>query len=84
LAAFLGAKYAFSLQALKAEREVIESNVAAGNRAVFSFVRKYNKLNNIQTQFLEPYRGDPTAFIQMQPLLDLVKDDINIGALLTQ
>ncbi len=78
LAVFLGAKYAFQLQADKKEEELLRENVAAGNRAIFAIIRKFNKLKNFDVQFLESFKGDPTAFLQMPPLLDLVKDDINL------
>lgn len=75
-AAFFGAKYAFDLQAAKALRETESAQIAAGNKAIFALVRKYNQLLNFKHQFLERFRDDPTAFLQMPPLLELMKDDI--------
>jgi hypothetical protein len=77
-AAFFGAKYAFDLETAKAQREVVGTQVAAGNRVIFALIRKYNKLLNFERQFLSAFRGDPTAFLQMPPLLELMKDDIAI------
>jgi hypothetical protein len=77
-AAFFGAKYAFDLETAKAQREVVSTQIAAGNRVVFALIRKYNKLLNFESQFLSIFRGDPTAFLQMPPLLELMKDEIAI------
>ena len=78
LAAYLGAKYAFKLQAMKNIEELASSNVAAGNRAVFSLIRTFNRLKNIETQFIEPYKHDKAAFLQMPPVLGLIRDDISL------
>jgi hypothetical protein len=77
-AAFFGAKYAFDLQNTEAKREVESAQIAAGNRVIFALIRKYNKLLNFDSQFLSHLRGDRTAFLQMPPLLELMKDEISI------
>jgi len=77
-AAFYGAKYAFDLQTAKSLREAEIAQVAAGNKAIFALIRKCNKLQNFEQQFLKQFRDDPTAFLQMPPLLELMKDDIAV------
>jgi hypothetical protein len=77
-AAFFGAKYAFDLETAKTQREVESAQIAAGNRVIFALIRKYNKLLNFESQFLSAFRSDSSAFLQMPPLLELMKDEIAI------
>ena len=78
IAAYLGAKYAFELHEKKQEKELINKNFIAGNRAIFSLVMKYNKLTNIEAQLLKPHEGNPKAFLEMTPMLNLAKNEINV------
>lgn len=75
IAAFLGAGYAFKLQDNERKNRNIKSNVASGNKAIFSLVRMYNKLKNFEDQFLNQFKDDKIAFLQMQPTLQLLKYD---------
>lgn len=78
LAAFLGASYAFKLQSDKEKRDVARANIVSGNLAVYNLIRKINVLLDYQRQVIDPIRGKRTAFIEMQPTLELVKDDIQL------
>ncbi len=78
VAAFLGAGYAFKLQENERRAREVKENVASGNRAIFSLMRMYSKLKNFEKQFLNPFKGDKTAFLQMQPTLELIKYEIKL------
>ncbi len=41
-------------------------------------VRPDTSLQNFHDQYIEPWRRNPTAFLQMPPLLQLITDDIKI------
>lgn len=77
-AAFFGASYAFELNSDKEERDIRKKNLVAGNLAVFNLGRMLNVLLNYQKQFIDPIRGKLLAFIEMQPTLHLLEDDINL------
>ena len=78
LAAFIGASYAFKLQSDKEKRDISRANIVAGNLAVFNLIQKVNTLLDYQKQVIEPTRGKISAFIEMQPTLQLLKDDIQL------
>lgn len=67
LAAFLGARYAFSLQNEKIKRDQIQSNVAAGNKAVFLISRQINELDTIKEQIIDPERNQDIKFLTIRP-----------------
>lgn len=64
LAAFLGAYCAFELQNRVKAKEERRNNIAAGNRALFTLIRQWNKLANLQI-YIEPFRGNPGIHIVM-------------------
>ena len=76
LAAFYGAKYAFQFQKDKEEVKNREKNILNGNLAIFNLMRMANTLFVYRKQFIEPFRGKPTAFLEMPPSLELLEDDI--------
>ena len=79
VAAFYGAKFAFQFQQEKEEKENQEKHILNGNMAVFNLVRMANTLHVYRSQFIEPARGKPTAFLEIPPSLDLLEDDINFN-----
>jgi len=78
LAAYIGASYAFKLQSDKEDRENQQGNIVAGNLAIFNILRKLNILINYQRQIITPIRGKRTAFLEMQPTLHLLEEDIRL------
>ena len=80
LAAFYGAKFAFQFQSEKEENKNKEKHILDGNMAIFNLMRMANTLFVYRNQFIEPFRGRPTAFLEMPPSLDLLEDNINFNA----
>jgi len=78
IAAFLGARYAYILNLAKEQRDEKKKNIVAGNLAVFNLIRMLNVLLDYQNQIIAPVRDKPLAFIEMQPTLHLLEDDINL------
>jgi len=76
LGAFYGAKYAFQFQKDKEEVKNREKNILNGNLAVFNLMRMAETLFVYRKQFIEPFRGKPTAFLEMPPSLELLEDEI--------
>lgn len=79
LAAFYGAKYAFQFQKDKEKEDTKRRNVVNGNTAIFSMMRMTAKLRNIQRQLINPARNLPVRFLQMQPTLHIINDDIKLN-----
>ena len=76
LAAYYGAKFAFQFHSEKEERKNREKQILDGNLAIFNLMRMANDLFVYRRQFIEPFRGKPTAFLEMPPSLELLEDDI--------
>ena len=74
--AFLGAWTAFELQNRKAERDVKNAQIAALNRALFSLTLQINKLRNVENQVVQPIKHTEMAFVTMQAIHALEKDEI--------
>jgi hypothetical protein len=66
-AAFLGAKYAFSLQNRREENDLTEKRIEAGNRAIFKIVSIYHQFGNFRDQFINPFRDHPFRYIAILP-----------------
>lgn len=79
VAAFYGAKFAFQFQREKEEEKNKEKQILDGNLAIFNLMRMANTLFVYRKQFIEPYRGKPTAFLEMPPSLELLENDINFN-----
>lgn len=77
-AAFLGARYAFKLNIYKEQIDIQKRNIVAGNLAVFNLGRMLNTLLNYQNQIVDPVRNKALNFIEMQPTLHLLEDDISL------
>ncbi len=69
LAAFFGAWFAYRLERKQKLSELRKANIAASNRAFFILFQQLNTLALIQKDYLDPLRGQPEAFIAMQPIL---------------
>jgi hypothetical protein len=79
VAAFYGARYAFQFQKDKEKEDNKKRNVVNGNSAIFNIMRMTTTLRNIQIQIIDPARDRPVRFLQMQPTLHLINDDIKIN-----
>jgi hypothetical protein len=79
VAAFLGAKYAFQFQKDKEKEESQKRNVINGNSVIFNIMRMTTTLKNIQKQIIDPARDLPLRFIQMQPNLVSITDEIKLN-----
>ncbi len=66
VAAFAGAWFAYRLERKQRRRELDDSRVAAGNRAVMTLMNQVNKLHNIRTQFIDPKRQDEFRCLTIQ------------------
>jgi hypothetical protein len=67
VAAFGGAFFAFKLEEKTQIRKERATSLVSGNLAMFTLVRQWNVLVNIQTDEIEDYRNDPAKFITMIP-----------------
>jgi len=76
VAAYVGASYAFRLQAKREKEQTDRENRVAGNLAVFQIGTMLNRLANYQRQIIDPVRDKPLAYIEMRPTLNLLEDDI--------
>jgi hypothetical protein len=71
VASFAGAWFAFRFARYQRERERTDTEVAAGNRALFSLTVMYNALRQHQKEIVEPYRDRHDAYLNLhvsQPL----------------
>jgi hypothetical protein len=65
LGTFFGAWLAFRFANIKAKREKIDENVAAGNRALFTLTFMYNGVRQHQKEIVEPYRGKRDSWLNL-------------------
>jgi len=79
VAAFYGAKYAFQFQKDKEKEDSKRHNVINGNAAIFTLMRMICALRDIQKQIIDPARDRPLRFIQMQPALHFIIDEIKLN-----
>ena len=79
LAAFYGAKFAFEFQRGKEEEEQKNKKIVSGNLAIFKLITMIKSLLSYQRQIIEPVRGKPTAFLEMSPTLQQIKDQVSIN-----
>lgn len=76
-AAYYGARYAFDLQQKKQEDDVKKTNLANGNIAIFTLLSMINSLLSYQKQIIDPIRNNPKAFLEMQPTLSFLREDLS-------
>lgn len=69
VAAFAGAFFAYKFNADREKQRKDEVDLASANRAIFTLVRVYNYIAGFNKQFLEPYSGNPAAYVAIQPSL---------------
>src|SRR5262245_40198987 len=60
---FFGASCAFAFASYQRNRERKESEVAAGNRALFTLTQMYSELRQVQKEIIDPYRGKDDAWL---------------------
>jgi len=80
VAAFYGAKYAFEFQRKKEVEDQKKKDLTAANITIFNLMRMANSLLVFKKQIIDPFRGKPSAFLEMPPVLHTVGEDININA----
>lgn len=80
VAAFYGAKYAFDFQRKKEEADKKKKDLVSANIASFNLMRMANSLLVIRKQVIDPFRGKPTAFLEIPALLHTIEEDIRINA----
>ena len=68
VAAFVGAWYAFKLQAAHLEKVKTKELVSAGNKAIFELGRTFNQFLAIKNQFIEEHRNNPARHILIMPM----------------
>lgn len=78
LAAFYGAKYAFEFQHKKEIDDQKKKDLFAANITIFNLMRMANSLLVFKKQAIDPFRGKPTAFLEIPPVLHTVGEDIKI------
>ena len=78
LAAYFGAKYAFTFHLDKEAEDTRRKNIVSGNIVIFNLVRMINNLLDFQRQIIDPVRGKSSAFLEMSPTTQLSKEDISI------
>lgn len=69
MAAYGGAKYAFSIQNRRDDSKQREDNVTNGNLALFTIIRYHNKLRNLSTQMIGTWRDHPHRHHFIKPSL---------------
>ena len=74
VASFAGASFAFLFARYQRRRDKIESDIAAGNRALFTLTVMYNELRQHQKEIIEPCRGKPDAWLNMHISKPLKED----------
>lgn len=65
LSTFLGAWLAFNFGKIQRDDERRKTEVAAGNRALFTLSLMYNGTAMYQKEIVEPYRGKPDAWLNL-------------------
>lgn len=80
VAAFYGAKYAFDFQRKKEESDKKKKDLVSANIASFNLMRMANSLLVFRKQAIDPFRGKPTAFLEIPAFLHTVGEDIHINA----
>ena len=71
VASFAGAWFAFRFARLQREKQRVDDEVAAGNRALVTLARMWNATKMYQRTVVDPYRGKTDAWINLhisQPL----------------
>jgi len=78
VAAFYGAKYAFEFQRKKEIEDKKKKDLVSANIANFNLMRMANSLLVFRKQVIEPFRGKPSAFLEIPPVLHTVGEDVKI------
>lgn len=79
VAAYYGAKYAFQFQNDKELIAEKNHNIVSANAAIFTLSRMANKLFNYRRDVITPVLNKTSAFIEMQPTLDMEKEHIKLN-----
>jgi hypothetical protein len=66
-AAFAGSLSAFALERREKTKRMKADNITAGNRALFTIKRQYERLHNIRSQWIDPVRDHPLRHIIISP-----------------
>ena len=65
-ATFIGAWFAFQFARLQRDRERVEKEVVAGNRAIYTLWLIYSETSRYQQHVVEPVRGKPDAWVDLR------------------
>ena len=65
VASFAGAWGAFLLENERHKREVVDRNVGAANRAIYTLFNRWNILEQYRNEVLEPYRSKPDLWLNL-------------------
>jgi len=74
VASFVGAWFAFQFANYQREREKVDQQIAAGNRALFTLTAMYNGLKQYQKEIIDPYRGKDDGWLNLHVTLPLNAD----------
>ena len=75
-ATFIGAYFAFKLNALKDKKKEDDTNATSGNMAIFRLIRIYNGFNGYKKQFIDPFRASPFKHVEIRPSIGLDSWDV--------
>lgn len=76
VAAFAGSWASFKLHQFQKNKETMQVNIAAGNRALMVLLQQANTLKLFQLDFIDPFRDNPGRHIQIQPTLPYQEDTL--------
>jgi hypothetical protein len=77
VAAFVGASAAFYWERCQKENDETNRNLSAGNRAIFILSQQYNVLYSLNKYFIDPFRKDPSGWLNMPAALPLEHNDFH-------
>lgn len=68
-AAFAGAWAAFQFESRRRKQEIVEQQLAAANRALYTVYNLWNILFQFQKEVIDPVRGNPDVWLNMPATL---------------
>jgi hypothetical protein len=77
VASFAGAWFAFRFARFQRERDKVETDVAAGNRALFILTIMFSALKQHQKEIVDPYRGKHDAWLNLHVAPVPMRKDIS-------
>jgi hypothetical protein len=71
LAAYFGARYAFTLQNKKQDEERDLQRIEAANITIFNIITMNNTFSNYNKQFIAPSKSSPARHLEIPPSMDI-------------